>query len=131
MGARWQLPGYQVQELVGFGGSGEVWRARVEATGEVVALKRLHSADAVARERLRREAALLSSVAGQHVVRVRDVVMTDSAAVLVMDGYGDVSATSAYVGCGNRLECCWRGKFFDSLGMLYTLVTHRLVGVIS
>src|SRR5437763_1497188 len=85
MGARWQLPGYQVQELVGLGGSGEVWRARVEATGEVVALKRLHSADVVARERLRREAALLSSVAGQHVVRVRDVVMTDTDAVLVMD----------------------------------------------
>ena len=55
----------------------------------------------------------------------------EEAAVLVMDGYGDVSATSAYIGCGNRLECCWRGKFFDSLGMLYTLVTHRLVGVIS
>ena len=32
MGAVWQLPGYQVLELVGFGGSGEVWRARVEAT---------------------------------------------------------------------------------------------------
>jgi len=50
----------------------------------------------------------------------------EEAAVLVMDGYGDVSATSAYVGCGNRLECCWRGKFFDSLGMLYTLVAHHL-----
>jgi carbamoyltransferase len=43
-----------------------------------------------------------------------------------MDGYGDVSATSAYVGCQNRLECRWRGRFFDSLGMLYTLVTHHL-----
>ena len=50
----------------------------------------------------------------------------DEAAVLVMDGYGDVSATSAYVGVGNRLECLWRGEFFDSLGMLYTLVTHHL-----
>ena len=85
MGAAWQLPGYQVLELVGFGGSGEVWRARAEATGEVVALKRLHSTDAVARERLRREAAVLSSVAGEHVVRVRDVVMTATDAVLVMD----------------------------------------------
>src|SRR4051812_27990924 len=70
MGAVWQLPGYQVVELVGFGGSGEVWRARVEATGEVVALKRLHSADAGARERLRRGAGLLSSGAGQHGGRV-------------------------------------------------------------
>jgi len=50
----------------------------------------------------------------------------EDAAVLVMDGYGDVSATSAYVGRGNRLECLWRGAFFESLGMLYTLVTHHL-----
>ena len=85
MGAAWRLPGYDVFELVGFGGSGEVWRARVVGTGEVVALKRLRSADAVARERLRREAAVLSSVAGDHVVRVRDVVLTDVEAVLVMD----------------------------------------------
>jgi carbamoyltransferase len=46
--------------------------------------------------------------------------------VLVMDGYGDVSATSAYVGHDNQLECCSRGGFFDSLGMLYTVVTHHL-----
>src|SRR5438067_2251707 len=85
MGAAWQLPGYEVLELVGFGGSGEVWQARVADTGEVVALKRLRSADAVARERLRREAAVLSSVAGEHVVRVRDVVVSDADAVLVMD----------------------------------------------
>lgn len=50
----------------------------------------------------------------------------EEAAVLVMDGYGDASATSAYVGCGNRLECRWRGGFFDSLGMLYTFVTQHL-----
>jgi carbamoyltransferase len=50
----------------------------------------------------------------------------EEAAVLVMDGYGDVSGTSAYVGRDNRLECSWRGGFFDSLGMLYTLVTHHL-----
>src|SRR4051794_322992 len=85
MSAGWQLPGYDVLELVGFGGSGEVWRARIAGTGEVVALKRLRSADAVARERLRREAAVLSSIAGDHVVRVRDVVLTDADAVLVMD----------------------------------------------
>jgi len=85
MGAAWTLPGYDVQELVGFGGSGEVWRAVALDSGEDVALKRLHTTDAVARERLRREAAVLSSVAGEHVVRVRDVVVSDTAAVLVMD----------------------------------------------
>ena len=81
----WRFPGFDVFELVGFGGTGEVWRARVVGSGEEVALKRLRSADAVARERLRREAAVLSSVAGDHVVRVRDVVLTESEAVLVMD----------------------------------------------
>jgi carbamoyltransferase len=50
----------------------------------------------------------------------------EEAAVLVLDGYGDVSATSVYLGRGNRLECRWRGGFFDSLGMLYTLVTRHL-----
>jgi len=50
----------------------------------------------------------------------------EEAAVLVTDGFGDVSATSAYVGSGNRLDCRWRGSFFDSLGMLYTLVTYHL-----
>ena len=85
MSSGWRLPGYDVFELVGFGGSGEVWRARVVGSGEEVALKRLRSADAVARERLRREAAVLSSVAGDHVVRVRDVVLTDAEAVLVLD----------------------------------------------
>ena len=75
------------------------------------------------------------------IVRVPDIVQVghhdahaaiffvspfEEAAVLVLDGYGDVSATSAYVGRGNRLECRWRGGFFDSLGMLYTLVTYHL-----
>jgi carbamoyltransferase len=50
----------------------------------------------------------------------------EEAAVLVIDGYGDVSATSAYIGRGNQLECRWRGSFFDSLGMLYSLVTYHL-----
>jgi predicted Ser/Thr protein kinase len=84
MSAPWELPGYDVEELVGFGGSGEVWRART-ASGERVALKRMHRTDAAVRERLRREAAVLSSVAGDHVVRLRDVVVTETEAVLVMD----------------------------------------------
>jgi len=45
----------------------------------------MHGADPGVRERLRREAAVLSSVAGDHVVRVRDVVITETEAVLVMD----------------------------------------------
>src|SRR5262249_29389610 len=50
----------------------------------------------------------------------------EEATVLVMDGYGDDAATSAFIGMGNRLERCWHGRFFDSIGMIYTLVTEHL-----
>jgi len=50
----------------------------------------------------------------------------DQAAVLVMDGYGDDAATSIYLGNGNRLERRWRSSFFNSIGMVYTLVTEYL-----
>jgi len=50
----------------------------------------------------------------------------EEAAVLVMDGYGDETAQSAYVGGGNRLTRVWQSEFFDSLGMLYTAVSQHL-----
>jgi len=50
----------------------------------------------------------------------------EEASVLVMDGYGDDAATSTFTGTGNRLERQWHGTFFDSLGMIYTLVTCHL-----
>jgi carbamoyltransferase len=50
----------------------------------------------------------------------------EEAAVLVMDGYGDDSATSAYAGRGNRLDPLWQRGFFDSLGALYTAMTMHL-----
>lgn len=50
----------------------------------------------------------------------------DEASVVVMDGYGDQAATSAYSGKGNRLERQWQLGFFDSLGMLYTCATQHL-----
>jgi carbamoyltransferase len=46
--------------------------------------------------------------------------------VLVMDGYGDRGATSAYLGTGNRLSSQWQLGFFDSLGALYSSVTRHL-----
>ncbi|MDQ1539970.1 MAG: hypothetical protein QOH29_696, partial [Actinomycetota bacterium] len=63
------LPGYDVLELLGFGGSGEVWQAREQASGDLVALKRLRRLGSP--EALAREAALLASVRHDHVVRLR------------------------------------------------------------
>jgi carbamoyltransferase len=50
----------------------------------------------------------------------------EEAAVLVMDGYGDDTSTSGYIGQGTKLERVWHSHFFDSLGMLYTCVTEYL-----
>lgn len=78
----WSLPGYDVQSLLGFGATGEVWRAVELATGETVALKRLREgADVDAVDALRREASLLSGLDTPYVVRLRAVV----GSVLVLD----------------------------------------------
>ncbi len=50
----------------------------------------------------------------------------ESAAVLVMDGYGDDAATSVFSGEGHRLRRQWQSSFFNSLGMVYTFVTGYL-----
>lgn len=84
MSDRFELPGYELEELIGAGGTGTVWRAR-DTRGDQVAVKRLHSPGTAVRERLRRDAAVLSSVAGDHVVRMRDVVVTETDAIVVTD----------------------------------------------
>lgn len=86
MTGTWALPGYDVEVMLGFGATGEVWRARQLATGETVALKRLRpGAGPAAVEALRREAAVLRSLDTPYVVGLRDVVGTGSEAVLVLD----------------------------------------------
>jgi carbamoyltransferase len=50
----------------------------------------------------------------------------DDATIIVMDGFGDECATSIYTGIDGRIERHWQGAFFDSLGMVYTLITRHL-----
>ena len=86
MSELWSLPGYDVQELVGFGATGEVWRARELSTGDTVALKRLKAgADPDAVQALRHEACLLATLDTPYVVRLRAVVGEGAEAVLVLD----------------------------------------------
>ena len=50
----------------------------------------------------------------------------EDATILVMDGYGDESATSAWSGRSNKIARVWADPFFDSIGMLYTMVTEHI-----
>ena len=50
----------------------------------------------------------------------------ENSTVLVMDGYGDDAATSVYTCEGNRLQRRWHTSIFNSLGILYTIVTQHL-----
>jgi carbamoyltransferase len=50
----------------------------------------------------------------------------EEAAVLVVDGYGDDAATSAYHGRGERLERLWHVPPWRSLGIAYAAVTQHL-----
>ena len=79
---------YRLRERLGVGGWAEVWRATDEISGDAVAVKRLHpqvARDGAARSRLRREAAAVSVIDSPGVVRVRDVVETDSEVALILD----------------------------------------------
>src|SRR5215216_1047041 len=79
---------YRLLKRAGTGASADVWKARDETTGEVVAVKRLHPlvvADAAARRRLRREFAALRRLDEPHVVRVRDLLISEREAALILD----------------------------------------------
>jgi serine/threonine protein kinase len=84
-GAPWQLPGFVIGELLGSGNSSEVWAARIAATGERVALKRVALTEPDALRAARTEAALLTALDHPHLVRLHALIPTPDAAVLVLD----------------------------------------------
>src|SRR3954447_22658006 len=65
------VPGYTLQELLGRGGSGEVWSAVPRGGGAPVAVKVLLDGDP---ERQAREAAMLAEFDHPHLVRLHEVV---------------------------------------------------------
>ena len=79
---------YRLEEPLGAGGSAQVWRATDTRTGDTVAVKRLHPlvfADEAGRERLLREFRALRDLDEAHIVRVRDLELTDDDGALILD----------------------------------------------
>jgi len=78
---------YRLQDSLGRGGMGEVWRATDELLGREVAVKLLHPclAGEAATERFRIEARAAGRVTSPHVVAVHDFGSHDQALFLVME----------------------------------------------
>jgi serine/threonine protein kinase len=81
----WRLPGYVIEALLGTGGSGDVWQARVATTGEPVALKRIQIRDRRQLRAARVEAVLLSVLDHPNLVRLHEFLQLRDAGVLVLD----------------------------------------------
>ena len=81
----WRLPGYKVEDLIGAGSSGEVWRASVTSTGVPVALKRIWLSERAQREAAISEAAMLSALDHPHLMKLHELRPLDDAIVLVLD----------------------------------------------
>ena len=77
------LPGHEVLELLGYGTTGEVWRARRGA--ELVVLRRLASVDADALAEVRRQATVVRTLGSRHLVRLKNVTRAQGDEVLVLD----------------------------------------------
>jgi serine/threonine protein kinase len=82
------LSHYRIEERLGAGGMGEVYRARDEKLGRDVALKVLPTgslADDEARRRFRKEAAVLSRLSHPHIATLHDFDTADGVDFLVME----------------------------------------------
>jgi eukaryotic-like serine/threonine-protein kinase len=96
---------YRLLAPAGTGGTAEVWRALDEQTGEEVALKRLHPivfASESGRRRLEREFRSLQALDHRNIVRVRDLVVGDDDAALILD-YVPGTSLAARLADGPRL----------------------------
>jgi eukaryotic-like serine/threonine-protein kinase len=81
------LAGFEVHHLLGCGSSGEVWLARDEAEGHLVALKRLHAPrETQELQRLTAHVRRLAQFVAEHVLGLRAVLADAAGApVLVLD----------------------------------------------
>lgn len=86
-----EIPGYELLELLGRGGMGEVWRARQNSLGRIVAVKVLPAKLAKDPEylaRFEKEATALAALNHPHIVQIIDRGTTGSHDYFVMELVG-------------------------------------------
>src|SRR5438045_2411330 len=82
-----RLGPYEITDLLGRGGMGEIYRAHDTKLNRVVALKLLHSTSvgAIDTERLVHEARIMSTLNHPHIRSVYDATEIEGIAVIVME----------------------------------------------
>jgi hypothetical protein len=83
--SEWDVPGYDVLGLLGYGTAGELWRARDRSSGALVALRRLAGGDRPAVASVRAQATVVRSLPTTHLVRLRTTTRAGRDDVLVLD----------------------------------------------
>ena len=87
-GARIDIPGYDLLEILGRGGMGEVWRSRQKSLGREVAIKLLPpklSKDPESVARFEKEATALASLSHAHIIQIIDRGISGDHYYLVME----------------------------------------------
>ena len=103
------VPGYAVDRPLG--ANGTIWAAREEVTGAPVALRLLPLPDPAARERARREVAMLTAVDHPHVLPLLGMVDVPGALVLVLElaeggSLDDLLAVRGTLSAGEVVTAC-------------------------
>lgn len=77
---------FTIEQLAGFGGTGQIYRARDRKSGTLVALKVMHDAERLEFERFAREAQVLATLSHPGIVRYIDSgITTEGEPYLVME----------------------------------------------
>lgn len=98
-----EVPGYQVEGLLGAGGTGEVWLATEESSHRQVALKRLRLDPAAGADAVRRLVATLDAIDHPHVLRIRRIDGEPTEPVLVCD-YAESGSLGQLLRARDRLD---------------------------
>jgi serine/threonine protein kinase len=98
-----EVPGYQVEGLLGAGGTGEVWLATEASSHRQVALKRLRLDPAAGADAVRRLVATLDALDHPHVLRIRRIDGEPTEPVLVCD-YAESGSLGQLLRARDRLD---------------------------
>jgi serine/threonine-protein kinase len=107
---------YEIQEVIGEGGMGVVYKATDSIVERDVAIKMLHAnllGDAGIRRRFLREARLMSGWSHPHVVQVYDLIEQNRMLAIVMEFIDGITLTEYLKQWGGKLP-------FDEINLLFS-----------